>query len=111
MANSHRLGLAAFVVLLLVGSAAAAPGVPRWTDDSSLTLTPYPRSFAPALEPTNLVAQILHEVDVPTDVMWRVAVIDADGKVMRRFSARQVYRPGEARLLAPAWNGRAEGGR
>ena len=98
-------------LLLLVAFSAAAADLPQWDDDSAVTVTPHPRAFAPALESANLVAQVFHPIDARTDVRWRVAVADADGRVVRRFEARQSFRPGEAMLFAPTWNGRDDAGR
>src|SRR5712691_1180552 len=101
----------ALLVLPLMISAALAANLPRWTDDSAVILTPSPRSFAPALESTNLVARVFHDLDVPADVSWRVTISDAQGNAVRRFSVRQRFQPGEAILFAPTWNGRDESGR
>ncbi|HYS55922.1 MAG TPA: Ig-like domain-containing protein [Thermoanaerobaculia bacterium] len=103
--------LVPLLALPLLFSAALAADLPRWNDDSSVTLTPYPRSFAPAVESTNLVAQVFHDLDMPAQVNWLVTVTDAQGNAVRRFSARQRFQPGEAILFAPTWNGRDEGGR
>ncbi|HEX9491942.1 MAG TPA: hypothetical protein VGA33_01650, partial [Thermoanaerobaculia bacterium] len=88
------------LVLPLLFSAALAADLPRWNDDSSVTLTPYPRSFAPAVESTNLVAQVLHDLDVPVQVNWHVTVTDAEGNAVRHFTTRQRFQPGEAILFA-----------
>src|SRR5712692_5069844 len=101
----------ALLVLPLMISAALAADLPRWNDDSAVILTPSPRSFAPALESTNLVARVFHELDVPADVSWRVTISDAQGNAVRRFGVRQRFQPGEAILFAPTWNGRDERGR
>src|SRR5258708_22472331 len=95
--------------LLFLGSALAAD-LPSWNDDSALTVTPYPRSFAPAIESANLVARVYHEVDSRATVAWRITVTDGDGKLVRTFTARQTYQPGEARQFSPAWNGTDEVG-
>ena len=106
-----RRPVVTLVLLLFVALAAAAADLPKWDDDSAVIVTPYPRAFSPALESTNLVAQIFHPIDVRTDVRWNVAVADAEGRVVRRFEARQAFRPDEAMMFAPAWNGRDDAGR
>ena len=104
-------GPVTLALLLFAASAAFAAGLPKWDDDSALTVTPSPRAFAPALESTNLVTQIFHPIEARTDVQWNVVVTDEAGHVVRRFTAKQSYRPGEAILFAPTWNGRDESGR
>jgi hypothetical protein len=100
------LGLLLFVVVT-----AAAADLPRWDDDSAVTVTPYPRTFSPNLESTNLVAQVFHPIDARTEVRWNVAVTNAEGQSVRRFEARQSFSPGEAMMFAPSWNGRDDLGR
>ena len=99
------------LLLLLVATSIAAADLPRWDDDSAIIVTPYPRSFAPALESVNLVAQVFHPIDARTDVRWNVSVTDAAGRTVRQFEARQAFWPGEAIQFAPAWNGRDAAGR
>jgi len=106
-----RRAAVTLVLLCLAAVAAFAADLPKWDDDSAVVVSPFPRAFAPALESANLVARIFHPIDVRTDVRWNVAVIDADGAVVRRFTAQQTFRPGEAMMFAPAWNGRDESGR
>ena len=79
------------LLLLLVATSIAAADLPRWDDDSAVTVTPYPRSFAPALESVNLVAQVFHPIDARTDVRWKVSVSDASGRPVRQFEARQAF--------------------
>ena len=62
-----RRPLVTLGLLLLVAFSAAAADLPRWDDDSAVTVTPHPRAFAPALESANLVAQVFHPIDVRTD--------------------------------------------
>src|SRR5215813_11296257 len=96
-----RRPVVTLVLLLFAALSAVAADLPKWDDDSAVVVTPFPRAFAPALESANLVAQVFHPIDVRTDVRWNVAVTNADGAVVRRFTARQTFRPGEAMLFAP----------
>ncbi len=105
-----RLSLIVFCLLLCVTPAVAAD-LPGWTDDSALIVTPYPRTFAPLRESANLVSRMYHDVDTRSEISWRVTVTDSRGTLVRTFTARQTYQPGEAMLFAPAWNGRDDLGR
>lgn len=96
--------------LMICGFALAAD-LPSWSDDSALTLTPYPRSFAPAVESANLVARIHHDLDSRASVVWRITIASSDGQLVRTFRARQTYQPGEAIQFSQAWNGTDQTGR
>src|SRR5262245_15289308 len=97
-------------LILLFALTAAAADLPRWDDDSGITLTAYPRQFSPARESTNLVARVFHSLDVPADVAWTVEIRNGGGAVVRQFEAAQRFQPGEAILFAPTWNGRGANG-
>jgi hypothetical protein len=88
-----------------------AADLPSWTDDSALTVTPYPRSFSPAVESASLVARIDHALDSPATVSWRITVWNREGKLLRTFTSRQSYQPGETMQFSPAWNGTDDRGR
>ena len=106
-----RLRIALPLCFLLFLAPAYAADLPAWTDDSALTVTPYPRSFAPAIESANLVARVDHQLDSRATVAWRITVSNRDGKLIRTFTARQTYQPGESMQFAPAWNGTDQLGR
>lgn len=106
----NRLLFVSFCCLLVVSSAVAAD-LPGWTDDSALSVSPYPRAFSPLRESANLVTRIYHGIDRAAVVHWQVSVLNAKGSVIRTFTASQMYQPGEAILFAPTWNGRDELGR
>ncbi len=106
-----RLRIALPLCFLLFLAPAYAADLPSWTDDSALTVTPYPRSFAPAIESANLVARVDHQLDATTAVSWRITVSDREGRLLRTFAARQTYRPGESMQFSPAWNGTDQSGR
>src|SRR5262249_46388590 len=98
-------------LLLIASLAFGAPDLPRWSDDSGMIVTPYPARFSPALESTNLVTRIFHDVDTRVDITWTLVITDANGTEVRHFRQRQTYLPGEAMQFAPAWNGRDDAGR
>lgn len=106
-----KLGLASSLCCVLFILPLHAADLPSWTDDSALTVTPYPRSFAPAVESANLVARIDHALDSRATVSWRITVSNGQGKLLRTFTSRQSYQPGEAMQFSPAWNGTDERGR
>src|SRR5712692_10168259 len=101
----------ALLVLPLMISAALAANLPRWTDDSAVILTPSPRSFAPALESTNLVWRVLLENEKPTAVSGRGTTSDGLGIAVRSVGVRQGFDSGEASLCAQSWDGSDESGR
>lgn len=106
-----RLRFALPLCFLLFLCPLYAADLPSWTDDSALSVTPYPRSFAPALESASLVARIDHALDSRAVVFWRITVSNDQGRLLRTFTARQSYQPGEAMQFSPAWNGTDEAGR
>ena len=79
----NRLRIALPLCFLLFLAPAYAADLPSWTDDSALTVTPYPRSFAPAIESANLVARVDHQLDSRATVAWRITVSNRDGKLIR----------------------------
>src|SRR5712691_3415070 len=100
------------MILLFVPSLVVlAADLPQWNDDSGMVVTPYPVRFAPALESTNLVARVFHEVDSRVDITWTIVITDESGAVVRQFRQRTQYVLNEALQFAPTWNGRDETGR
>lgn len=96
---------------LLLSATAIGSDLPRWTDDSGMTVTPFPRRFAPARESARLVAQVFHPIDADVVIGWQITIVDAAGKGLRHFTVEQTYRADEAMLLSLTWNGRDDLGR
>src|SRR5712691_5488179 len=100
------------MILLFVPSLVVlAADLPQWNDDSGMSVTPYPARFAPAVESTNLVTRVFHDVDSAVDLTCAIVITDASGTEVRHFSERQLFAPGEAMQFAPTWNGRDDAGR
>src|SRR5262245_20854098 len=107
---SQRLVSLVAFLLLVIAPAALPADLPHWTDDSGVTLTWFPRHFAPGRETANLVAHVYHPIDSATQISWTIDVSDEAGRVVRRFAAKQTYEPGEDLLLSVSWSGRDDRG-
>ncbi len=93
------------ILLLVPAVVLCAEDLPPWNDDSGMVVTPYPSRFAPAVESTNLVTRVFHDVDSQVEINWTIVITDTDGAEVRHFREQQEYAAGEAMQFAPTWNG------